>query len=249
MKLSPLTIFIIGLSVVIAAAGVSLSIFMPNIEEAKYQNELANSLIREANKQAQANKKVEQAVADVTKMAEDWQKVVAVKTPPASLPEGINLAVNRWQLTNDSVQFRNSMQRAVNRQLKKGGVTVVAAPSIPPPPTSATQIVEYYNYPAIKFPVLAFDLGTITVRGSYSQIMENVRAWKNMPNYLAVADGLQITGTTPTMTGTYNLSIVAYIRGDKVAPPVPEGGSANPASGGGGPANGGNLGGMKAQAR
>ena len=53
-----------------------------------------------------------------------------------------------------------------------------------------------------------------------------------MPNYLAVADGLQITGTTPTMTGRYNLSIVAYIRGDKIAPPVPEGG----ASGGGAPA-------------
>jgi hypothetical protein len=47
-----------------------------------------------------------------------------------------------------------------------------------------------------------------------------------MPNYLAVADGLQITGTTPTMTGRYNLTVVAYIRGDKIAPPVPEGGAA-----------------------
>lgn len=235
MKLSPLTIFIIGLSVVIAALGVSLSIYLPNVEEARYQNELADKLTIEANKQPQADKKVQTAIEDVTKMAEEWQRVVAVKTPPASLPEGINLAVNRWQLTTDSVQFRNSIQRAVNRQVKRGGVTVVQAPSIPAPPTSATQIVEYYNYPAIRFPVLVFDLGTITVRGSYSQIIENVRAWKNMPNYLAVTDGLQITGTTPTMTGTYNLSIVAYIRGDKVAPPVPEG------TGGGASAAGNNA--------
>ena len=171
MKFTPLTILIIGVSIVIMVAGVCLSQFMPNMEEARYQNELATKLYTEANKQQQANNKVKKSIEDVNAMAADWQKIVAVKTPPASLASGgINLAVNRWQLTNDSTIFRNNIQRAVNRQLKRGGVTVISGPSIPAPPSTAGQIVEYYNYPAIRFPVLAFDLGTITVRGTLSQI-------------------------------------------------------------------------------
>ena len=248
MKLSPLAIYVVGICIVFAAVMVSLSIFLPNIEEAKNFNTRANEYIEQAEKQPLANKKVEQAIADVTKMGEDWQKVVAVKTPPSSLPNGINLAVNRWQLTNDSVQFRNSMQRAVNSQLKRGGVRVIAGPAIPSPPGNASQIIEYYNYPSIKFPVLIFDLGQVTVQGSYSQIMQNVQSWSNMPNYLAVADGLQLSGTTPTMTGRYNVTMVAYIRGDKIAGPVPETGSAGGTGAGGNapPTGGGIVGGNKA---
>lgn len=238
MKLSPLTVYVMTICVVFLAAMVTLTYFLPNMEEARYQNTLANELIEQANLQPQANKKVEQAIADVNKMAEQWETVVNAKTPPDHLPSGINLAVNRWQLTNDSVTFRNSIQRAVNAQMKKGGVTIVQGANIPPPPADANQIVEYYNYPAIRFPVLIFDLGQITVQGTYSQIMENVRSWANMPNYLAVADGLQLSGTSPNMTGTYSVSIVAYIRGDVVAGPVPEGAGGGQAGGITGPTSG-----------
>ncbi|MBL8065358.1 MAG: hypothetical protein JNM34_05810 [Chthonomonadaceae bacterium] len=238
MKLSPLTIYVVGICIAFAAIMVSLSIFMPNVEEAKINNNQANALIDEAGKQPLANKRVEKAIEEVNKMAAQWQNVVAAKTPPSTLPYGINLAVNRWQLTQDSVTFRNNIQRAVNYQLRKGGVTVVNGPNIPQPPANANQIVEYYNYPAIRFPVLIFDLGQVTVKGSYSQIMNNVRSWKYMPNYLAVTDGLQITGTTPTMTGRYNLTMVAYIRGDQVGQTVPEGGGGG--GGGGGAAQGTN---------
>lgn len=55
-----------------------------------------------------------------------------------------------------------------------------------------------------------------------------------MPNFLAVADGLQITGTSPVLTGTYNLTMVAFIRGDRVFPRVPDGVAA-PAGGAPGP--------------
>ncbi|MBS1712856.1 MAG: hypothetical protein JST30_00820 [Armatimonadetes bacterium] len=237
MKLSPISIFVIGLSLAVIAAMVTLTNFLPNVEEAKYQNELANRYIEQAGKQKQANDKVKKAEQDVQKMELEWQKIVAVKTPPNNVGSGgINLAVNRWQLTNDSVKFRNSVQNAVNAQLRRGGVRVVNGPRIPSPPGNAAQIVEYYNYPAIRFPVLVFNLGAVTVTGSYAQIMSHVRAWSSMPNYLAVADGLQLSGTTPTMTGTYNLTLVAYIRGTEVAPTVPESTGA-----GGGQAPGGNA--------
>ncbi len=119
MKLSPISIFVIGLSLAVIAAMVTLTNFLPNVEEAKYRNELANKYIFEAGKQKQTNDKVKKAEQDVEKMELEWQKIVAVKTPPNNVGTGgINLAVNRWQLTNDSVKFRNSIQQSVNRQLK-----------------------------------------------------------------------------------------------------------------------------------
>ncbi len=245
MKLSPLTIVIIGLSVLVMALGIGLSQFVPNMEEAKMQREYAEKLLAEANKQKQANDRVKKAIAKVNEIAADWQQVVAVKTPPQDVNQGgINLAVNRLQLTVDSVKFRNNVQRALNAQLRKGGVTVVTGPRIPDPPTSPLEIVEaYYNYPAIRFPVVVFDLGQVTVQGTFDQILEHVRSWSQMPNYLAVTDGLALTGTAPLLTGTYNLSIVGYVRGDKIGPVTQEAGGtgAAPAGGppGGGPPGGG----------
>ena len=102
--------------------------------------------------------------------------------------------------------------------------------------TPANQLLaSFFNYPAIPFPVVIFDFGTITVQGTYRQIMDHVRAYKNMPNYLAVTDGLRIDGTSPNLTGTYNLSIVGFIRAKKIAPAVNEGvasGSTGAAGGG-----------------
>jgi hypothetical protein len=226
MKLSPLTIIILGLSVAIMAFGIGLSRYIPNMEEAQMQREYGDQLITEANKQRAANQRVEKAIAKVNAMAAQWQTVVAQKTPPQDVRQGgINLSVNRWQLVHDVVDFRNSVQRAVNAQIRRGGVTVVRGPTIPDPPTSAGQVVEgYFNYPAIKFPVVIFDLGRVTVRGTYSQVLENMRSWSSMPNYLAVADGLTLTGTSPEITGSYAVTLVAFIRGDKISPPVPEGG-------------------------
>lgn len=236
MKLSSLTIIIIGLAVMIVALGVGLRSFLPDMEETKLQKAYAEQLKTEAMKQAQANKRVEKAIATVNQMAREWQSVVAAKTPPADVGAGgINLAVHRWQLVNDVKSFRNNVQRAVNAQVKRGGVTVIQGPFVPMPTDSATQVVEsYFNYPAIRFPVTIFDLGQVTVRGTYDQITENVRAWKDMPRYLAVASGLQIQGTSPKLTATYNVTIVGYIRGEKIAAPVPEVAGAPGGGGGGG---------------
>ena len=64
--------------------------------------------------------------------------------------------------------------------------------------------------------------------------MDNVRAYKTMPHYLAVADGLRIDGTSPNLTGTYNLTIVGFIRAKKIAPAVNEGAAAAATGGFGG---------------
>jgi hypothetical protein len=90
----------------------------------------------------------------------------------------------------------------------------------------------FYNYPPFAFPVVILDLGQVTVRGTYDQIKANYKAYSKMSRYLAIADGLQLEGTGATLTGTYNLSVVGFIRGKKIAPPIGDAAGAAPAAGG-----------------
>lgn len=261
MKLSPVTIIIIGFAVLLTALAFGyLQYWLPNTTEAGYYTTYAGQLQEEGDKLTQAQTRLKKAEAQVDTLAKSWKDVIAVKTPAPSVDQrGVDISVDGWQLVVDSKKFRDNIQRAVNAQLVKGGVKVVGnGPSVPQTTDNATEILaSFYNYPAIAFPVVIMDLGQVTVRGTYDQIMENVRSWKNMPHYLAVADGLQITGNSPHLQGTYSVSIVAYIRGHQVFPKVPEG--AAPSSSGstgfgggpgglGGPRGPGGLGGPPAGA-
>lgn len=243
MKLSPLTIFLIFLSVGLAA--LSFGFFqkwMPNKQESGFYREYVSQLETEANKMPAARKRRKTAEEMVNAEAAKWQTVVGAHTPSESLATGgIDVSVPGWQLAVDSRKFRNSMQVALNKQLKQGGVKVIAGPEIPEPSDSALNIVSsYYNYPAIPFPVVIFDLGAVTVEGTYEQIMANVRSWSRMPNYLAVADGLRLDGTSPILTGTYSVSMVGYLRGKEIFPMLPElAGGQGGGTPGGGPAGGG----------
>lgn len=237
MKLSALPIILIGLAVgIVALSYAYFHEYAVNTTQAQYYNENADALEAEAGKMGQAQKRVEQAKKMVREKEDAWSQVVATRTLPANLPGGgINLNQDAWHLVIDARKFRNNIQRAVNAQLLKGGVTVVNGPEVPYPSESATDILaNYFNYPPMPFPVVRYDLGTVTVRGTYKQICDNVRAWKSMPHYLAVADGLAFTGTSPLLTGTYNLSIVGYIEVNGIYPAVPEGAGATAAATGGG---------------
>lgn len=237
LKLSPLTVFIVGLS----ASAIVLSLgyfryYKPNTEEAANFNAYADQLQIEADKMPAARQRVENAVNLVNRANAGWQEVVLRKTPPRTVREGgIDLAVNRWQLVVDAPQFRNSIQRAVNAQMRAGGVRVIQAPFVPAFPTDTASLVsEGFNYPALGFPAVFLDFGTVTVEGTFEQISRHVEAWSNMPNYLAVTTGLRFDGTSPTLRGTYQLSLVAFLKGNRVAPPVPESAGGTGGFGGGG---------------
>ncbi|MES1227583.1 MAG: hypothetical protein ABUL72_02870 [Armatimonadota bacterium] len=198
--------------------------YKPNMDEAAEFNKNADLYkpLASAETKKKALKRVENAQKKVDEAAAKWNQYVIVKTPPKSVSDGgIDLAKNRYYLTIDAPKFRNSVQTAVNNQLRRGGVKVVQGVTVPFPPSEPGQIIEgYFNYPAYAFPVCIFSFGTVTVQGTYDQICANVKSWSSMPNYIAVTDGLAITGTSPRLTGTYNLTVVAMIRGDKVAPPI-----------------------------
>lgn len=221
-KVSALSIILIGFTVgAIALAFSWFHKYAPQMQEADYQNIYADQLETEGAKLRQAEQRRQNAIDRVVQIAQDWQAVVEQRTPPPTLEDGgINLAVHPWQLTVDSRRFWQNMQRDVNRQMRRGGVTVISGPTLPAPPESADAILQaYYNYPTVEFPVVIFNLGQVTVKGSYEQITDHVRAWADFPNYLAVTDGLSISGTGRTLTGTYSLSMVAYIRASAITPP------------------------------
>jgi hypothetical protein len=240
MKIGALPIVLIGLA--LALGVLSFAFFYhwePKTQEIVNKDAELVELKRENAKARLVAERVEDAKMKVREKAARWKRILAAKTPPTSVERGgIDVSVNAYQLTVDSRRFRDSIQRAVNAQVKKGGVRVVAGPVVPEPTDDPTTILTgYYNVgSALPYPVIIFDLGTVTVEGTYSQIMANVRSWSNMPNYLAVADGLAITGTSPRLTGTYNVSIVGFIRATSYGPPAVVGAGATPAnnpSGGG----------------
>jgi hypothetical protein len=244
MKLSSLTIYIIG--VFFALPILMFGYFMnwvPNMDEKQKNEDVLAQIQAEIAKSKQADDRKKEAIALVKQSAATWQDVVATRTPLQGVEKGgIDLAVDAFQLSVDTRKFRNSIQRALNHQLKAGGVTVVNGPYIPDIDvnTPANQILaNYYNYPAIAFPVVIFDLGTVTVQGTYKQIFTNMRSWANMPRYLAVADGLAINGTSPNLTGTYNLTLVGFVRGKTIAPAVREGAATASNTGGLGAPTGG----------
>jgi len=237
MKLSFWTIIIMAIS--IAVGILSFAIFhqwVPTMAVAHNYDVYREQLETEAAKEKKVKTRVERAIQAVQIKTDAWNGYVATKTPSPSLADGgINLNVNPYQLTVDTQKYRNSIQRAVDIQVKKGGVTVVTAPSVRGPADTddaGALLAEYYNYPGLRFPVVIFDLGQVTVTGTYEQIMANVRSYKSMPRYLAVTDGLAISGTSPHLTGTYTLSIVGFIRGKEIFPAVPSGGGAAAAGGG-----------------
>lgn len=244
MKLSPMTIILIGIAVFIMAITYGLfQHYIPNSTEAGYYRTFAEQLDAEGNNLPAAEKRLEKAQELVTTKASEWRAVVSTKTPqPDVYNRGVNLNVDAWQLTVDTKKFRDNIQRAINAQLVKGGVKVIGnGPQVPIPTDSATEVLAaFYNYPTIAFPVVIQELGQVTVEGTEAQIMENVRSWKNMPRYLAVASGLTISGTSPRLRGTYSVVLVGYIRGKEIFPAVPEG-SAPAATGG--PAGGRGFGG------
>ena len=242
--LYPRTIWLIFLSfsAIILALGV-FKYWIPNQDEATYNVNQANLLYNEGNKLGQAVKKKNNAIEAVKVAEAGWVPYVATRTPNnITGGGGININVNQLQLLLDTKRFRNSVQTAVNNQLKVGGVKVLGptVPGVTDQDEPNGVLASYYNFPAVPFPVVIHDLGQVTVTGTYDQIMKNVRSWANFPHYLAVAHGLQLTGTAPTLTGTYNLSIVGYIRYDGVYGTIPvTSGSGTPGAVGGAGGGGG----------
>jgi hypothetical protein len=226
MKLAPAAFVAIGFALaVVAIAYAYFYYYEPKMATAASFNEVSDQLDAVIAQAPNAQKRVEEANAKVQEAVDRWNAIAIRKTPPADWKQaGVDLNINAWQVTNMSIPYRNMLQKAINQQVKAGGVKVINGPLVPNFSRNASDILRVnYNYPVLQFPVVFVGPSTVVVRGTYNQIMSNVRAWNHMPNYLAMATNLRITGTSPELTGTYQVMIVGYVRGQEIFPPVPQG--------------------------
>ncbi|MER3414231.1 MAG: hypothetical protein C4341_08375 [Armatimonadota bacterium] len=178
----------------------------------------------------QARDRVAKALEAVNAAQIEWKRIAETKTPSRGR---FNLLDHRWQLTVNARQWHSGVEADLKRWIGRSGVRVLSptneagevGPFVPYPTDNANELVEsYFNYPALPYPVAIWDLGTITVEGTYEQIVRHVRSWNDIPGYIASVRGLSITGTNNRLRGTYNLIVIAYINTDNVAGGTGEGG-------------------------
>jgi hypothetical protein len=219
--------------------------YAPDTKEAELTNAYADQLRVEAAKVPATEQRIENAKLRVQQAADEWRAITANKS--AGGAGFIDLTQDPLALTVNAPSYRDKVQRAVNSQVRAGGVTVVNGPLIPVPGNDPTNLLNtYFNYSTLFYPVVIFEPGTVTVRGTFDQIARNVTSWSNMRDYFVVVDGLQITGTLPELTATYNLVLLGYIPGGVAGPlaqPVVTGGTGQGGGVPGGPAPAGGGGG------
>jgi len=78
-----------------------------------------------------------------------------------------------------------------------------------------------------------YPMGAITVQGTFDQVLKHTERWNNFDR-LAMVSGLTLSGNSPTLTGTYNLTVFEITHFDKVGPEIPRAGNVTGGGGGGG---------------
>lgn len=197
----------------------------PERQEVQAYREVNQKLdeIISPSSQENARKRVADALKAVNEAQIQWKMIAETKTPSRGK---FNLLDHRWQLTVNAQKWHAAVENDLRTWIARSGVRVVAptndrgevGPFVPFPTDNANDLVEsYFNYPALPYPVAIWDLGTITVEGTYAQVIRHVRSWTDIPGYIASVRGLSVEGTDNRIRGTYNLVVVAFINTDMVA--------------------------------
>src|SRR5688500_17043389 len=227
-KLNALTFFIVGFVLMaMIFAGFFFLKIKPENEEIGYYAEKSLELdgIISADSQSRAVERVRNAMQQVRDAEVAWKQVTTWRTPAAGT---FNMTPNRWQLVVNARRWHSKAEADLNRWVRRNGVTMVTPPRllVPYPTDQPNDLVQYYfNFPALPFPVAIWDVGTITVQGTWDQIMQNVRSWSTIPGYIASVRGLSLTGTGSRLQGTYGLTVVVYVNTPYVSGGPGEGGA------------------------
>lgn len=240
-RLSALTFVIVGFTLMaMIFAGFWFLKINPEREEIHYYADKSLELesIISQDSRSRAVERVRNALQQVRDAETAWKQVTTWRTPPAGT---FNMTPNRWQLVVNARRWHGKVEADINRWVRRNGVGLVSPPRllVPYPTDQPNDLVQYYfNYPALPFPVAIWDIGTLTVQGTWDQIMQNVRSWSTIPGYIASVRGLSLSGTGSRLQGTYGLTIVAYINTPHVSGGPGEGGAV-PQLGGSGQQPGG----------
>jgi hypothetical protein len=181
--------------------------------------------------QAKARKDLADAKIKVAQTKARWAQTSAAIMPRYDV--GAPRFTSLGQLTYELTHY---LGPDIERQLRVGGVTSGTKVALPPPPISPNDIT---NAPVV------IQLGSITVNGDFRRILTHFYDWQYF-NRLVLVDGLNLTGNSPYMQGTYTATLYIFPQNDdKVVPPIPAagGGAAAGAAPGPGAFPGGRPGG------
>ena len=250
-RLSPLTFVVVGICLIVTTAvGFWFLKIDPTSKEIGYwdeQNVKLDGIISEASKK-RAVQRVRDAYSAVRTAETNWKAVVQKRTPSESQ---INLVPHRWQVVVNTRRWHGVVENDLRKWISRSGVRLLeplGGLQVPFPTDQPNELVQYYfNFPAFPFPVAIWDLGPVTVEGTYDQIVGHIRSWSRIPNYIAEVRGLSLSGTGPRIRGTYGLTLVVYINTQNVSGgPGPDSGV--PDISGGDQGGGGNQTGTMANA-
>jgi hypothetical protein len=212
--------------VALAASGFYLLSIRPNSMALAFQQNRNSQIEDVIAKRPQAQKRVDDAKAQQRDAALQWTAYISRKSPPQSL---INLDQNRWRLSTQFEIFRSKLSGAngiLGKFMRSTGVRVNAYPAITfttdDPNTLVAQFFSFDKQAGMPYPVAVVSLGTLSVTGTFDKVLKHVEAWNRLPNFIALTDNVQLAGTSPSVTATYNLTLIIFPRGHYIFDsPVP----------------------------
>ncbi len=152
----------------------------------------------------QARADLEKAKLENLQARLDYRRYEETKMPVISFNDRTAGMIALWR------ERAEVLGPLVEKWPRRFGVELRNAISVPAAPT---------NPNAMTADLLEIPLGQMTVTGTYQAILNHLRGW-NKFNRLVRVDPPTLTGPSPTMTATYNLTVLIFPRGG-LGPNVP----------------------------
>jgi Tfp pilus assembly protein PilO len=144
--------------------------------------------------QDQAETDLAAAIKDYYKVMASYEKMMALKMPPISLQDRLG---GWFEYLHE---LADVLGPKVEAWPKRTGVKLTNSISIPAGVADANQVPT---------DVIQVPLGTMTVTGSFSQIMAHIRSWNKFDRLVQV-DPVSLSGNSPYMTGQYSLTVYIF---------------------------------------
>jgi hypothetical protein len=223
--INPLTISITGLvAILIAASLVYFLMIKSSMEKLSEETGIytTNEQYEGPAALAQANNQVTLANQNVSAVQTQWNRILVSRDPVIDY-SNVMLA---WQQLINELNY--NLATSVNQWMPTTGIKPTGPVSTPAAPSDPNDAIAQ---DPIVIPLN--DGSSITVIGSFPQIVHHIEAWNNFDR-IALIDDLSLQGVSPWLSGTYTATIYEFPRnGSKPGKAVPS--NATGGTGGGMP--------------
>jgi hypothetical protein len=227
-KITQWQVWIIGVVLsLIAGLIIYFMLWKPEMEKQVAEKSRFDAADQIAQQRPTFERELREANRKVVEANAKWARYDRALMPDIDVS---NLITGMRQLWNEQIKVLGPKIEKFLRQDKSVQI-VQASIALPPPPTDPNLVNQK---------VFVYDLGNITVVGTFRDILNHVTRWNSFDR-LMMADGLTLAGNSPRLAGTYNLRCFVFTHGtDKPGSQIPAAtaGQGGGFSGGGFPGGG-----------